>query len=157
MYKVEYYLTQMEREIQPDRNFKGPHLPIPPLIVMIMFFLSSLKTIKQRGHFTEVTLMQQRLTEANQIKVCMCLKVTELNPMGNHLKTNNQQSFKLQSINNLLALPLAFLYKNVSQDSVGKACLTNSGLILPSSNRFLLKCLEFQYVSAYLFKACVSI
>ena len=63
--------------------------------------------------------------------------------MGNHLKTNNQQSFKLQSINNLLALPLAFLYKNVSQDSVGKACLTNSGLILPSSHRFLLKCLEF--------------
>lgn len=87
--------------------------------------------------------MQRWLTEANQIKVGTCLKVTELNPMGNQLQTNSQQSFKLQPINNLLALPLAFLYKNVSQDSVGKTCLTNSSLILPGSNRFLLKCLEF--------------
>lgn len=87
--------------------------------------------------------MQWWLTETNQIKVCTCLKVTELNSMDNQLQTNNQQSFKLQPINNLLALPLAFLYKNVSQDSVGKTCLTNSGLIMPSSNRFLLKCLEF--------------
>lgn len=55
--------------------------------------------------------MQWWLTEANQIKVSTCLKVTELNPMGNHLQTTNQLNFKLQPINNLLALPLAFLYK----------------------------------------------
>ena len=59
--------------------------------------------------------------------------------MDNQSQTGNQLGFKLQPINNLLALPLAFLYKSVFPAPAGGARLTTSGLMVPNSNWFSLK------------------
>lgn len=52
--------------------------------------------------------------------------------------TNNQLSFKLQSINNVLILLLPLLYKTLSQARLRGALLTTSALVLSLCNQLLL-------------------